>query len=750
MKHTLVFLSLLIFSSCFEKTGPSKKTEERLELLTLLISTDTTERYKDYYEEALTLAKEFPDSTSEINVLCVMGDRFAARYSDDTALLFYREALLLSQNQHLKNEEINCLAKTGTTLCDLGLYQEALNDNFLALSIIQKHGTKAQAANAMELTGFAYTRKRSYDSAMNYFRQELVLEVELKNDTALSACYNNIGAIFYSKGVFDSSIVYYKKTRDIKKKLGDENSVAQAEINIGMSYKNNGSYILALENLLAAARYYEKENISDGLVGICYSAIGNVYIEMEDPNGALIYHNKAFDIRSKIKDKRGIAGSFTNIGEAYKLQGNYTLALNNLKKSLDLKQEFTDNVSTSASLNLIGEVFFLQNSFLQAEDYYKRSLQIKEGIQDPKGTATTLTNLGELYMTIGNYDSALLYLEKGRLLALKSDLKKALLKNYEVSKKVFSKKRDFGSALHYADQFAVLKDTLLNEKKNKIINELQIKYDSEKKEHKIALLAESDKINKAVVQRQHTQIYFLIVGTGLLMIIVTLAFIAYRSRKKAFQQSELIVEQKQALIEQKQVVMRELHHRVKNNLQVLSDMLNLQQGRLKDETTRDALKAVEQRLHAMLLIHRELYNDQQDAQVNMKDYLEKLADNLRSSYGFTKSGVKINFDVDDIKLSADKALNIGFVCNEVISNSFKHAFKKTAAPELTITFVTEKELIRLEIDDNGSGIQNDPDLEKAGSFGLRLINLFVKDLHGSINIVNLNQGSRFEFIIPHS
>ncbi len=724
----------------------STNGKEKLEVLNQLTAIDSF-HFMEYHRQALQLADELGDVSGEVDALCAIGDHYYGEMEPDSALSYYTKGLNISRKHQLQHSAIMCLDKSGAAMEDKNRYDQALLLYNEALSESRKSGDKKEIAGAVEHLGIFHLYQRNDSLALKCFNEQLQFEKQLNDSSAMAVCLNNIGLVYFNRGEYSNCILHYQQSLDIEEKLNRVNSVAQSHVNIGIAYKDEGTYDKALDNLLMAARYFEKGGISKEL-GSCYNTIGIVLMELGQTDNALYYHFESLRIREKINNKRGIAGSLTNIGNTYIVQKKYNLALEYLNKSVKIKEELGDKALLASSLDLLGEVYFLKQDYVQAEKFYLQSMQLKGEVEDPKGKATTLDNLGTLYLKWKKYDLALGNLDEGRKIAAAIGAKTVLLANYEITINVLREKGDFAKAVLYFAQYTALKDSVLNEQKSKALAEMQVKYETEKKEQQIMLMGEQEKSQAAVVSKQHVLIYSLIAGTLLLFLIVLISLKAYRTGIKANRQSKVIIQQKQMMIEQKQVVMKELHHRVKNNLQVLSSLLNLQQIRLEDEATKEAIQAVEHRLNAMLLIHQDLYGESVDSQVNLHEYLQKLIDNLLYSFGYSKDKLKINFLVEMVSLDADKALNIGFICNEVISNSFKHAFSKTDQPELSISLKQENELLLFSIADNGQGMPIEKNIEKTNSFGLRLIQMFIKDLHGNINIVSNQMGSHFEFIIP--
>lgn len=754
MKKVFFLLLFINVNLCFAQIDSLKQVllnsrgKQKLELLNKLTVLDTTAGFINYHAQAIRLAEGMNDHAGEVAAYCAMGEHFSKMSQPDSLINYYTKALVVAKKHNLSNEIIRCHRELGKALEENFIYDKAEISYNEALAESKKINDKKKILNAFENLGTFHLYQRNDSIALKYFNEQQILAEQLNDSNSLFVCLNNIGLLYYFRGEYENCIQYYLKSLHIEEKLGNKNAVAQSQLNIGITYKNKGNYEDALENLLSAARYFEKKEPSKEL-GSCYSTLGTIYMKLDQPQKALFYHYKSLDIRKKIKNKKGIAMSYTNIGETYKYLRQYSYALSFINQSIKIKEAIDDKTSLAYSLDILGEIYFLQKDFVQAEKYYMQSMKLKEETEAQKEKTTTLNKLGALYLQWGQYELALSRLEEGRNIAKNVGAKDELLINYKTTIEAFKAKGDLENALRFYDEYVELKDDMLNEQKNKTITELQIKYETEKKDQQILLMDERSKAQAAIVKQKDTKIYALAGGALLLFFIVLLSLNAYRSGKKSNKQDKVIIEQKQMLIVQKQTAMKELHHRVKNNLQVLSSLLQLQQQRLEDVTTKEAIKAVENRMNAMLLIHQDLYGENVESRVKMKPYLEKLVSNLLFSLGDSKGKIKINLVADDISIDADKALNIGFICNEVINNSFKHAFNKTDQPELDIELKKSGAAhLLFAIADNGKGMKIEKDLERSESFGLRLINMLTNDLKGKINISTDDHGTRFEFIIP--
>ena len=200
-------------------------------------------------------------------------------------------------------------------------------------------------------------------------------------------------------------------------------------------------------------------------------------------------------------------------------------------------------------------------------------------------------------------------------------------------------------------------------------------------------------------------------------------------------------------LKEKEMLLREIHHRVKNNLQVISSLISLQSRYRKDDQAIEMAKESQNRIKVMALIHEKLYRSKDFANVEFNDYIKNLVNGLFTSYKVSSSRIVLKMDIENISLGIDTAINSGLIVNELVTNCLKHAFPEGRDGEIRISLCTlndgEMELV---VSDNGVGMPESLDIKKAESLGLRLItNLTERSLHGRVNI-NRENGTEFRII----
>lgn len=199
-------------------------------------------------------------------------------------------------------------------------------------------------------------------------------------------------------------------------------------------------------------------------------------------------------------------------------------------------------------------------------------------------------------------------------------------------------------------------------------------------------------------------------------------------------------------LKEKEVLLKEVHHRVKNNLQVISSILNLQSSYVKDQNVLNILRESQNRIKSMAFIHESLYQTKDFSNINFSEYVVNLSQNLIHTYSNSYSEIKLNLDVQTIFLNLDLAIPSGLIINEIVSNAIKYAFTDNSE-ENTITMVmfTEGENLKLIIEDNGIGLPNHIDFRNTESLGLQLVITLVDQLNGNIQIDN-TKGTKYTII----
>lgn len=288
-------------------------------------------------------------------------------------------------------------------------------------------------------------------------------------------------------------------------------------------------------------------------------------------------------------------------------------------------------------------------------------------------------------------------------------------------------------------------DSLLDYTKNKQIEELRIQYETENKEQKIKQLGKETDLQQTALKK--SKLLNTVSIWSLVLLVLFLALLYNRYRLKQRTNAELELKEKEInqkninlrhLLDEKEWLLKEIHHRVKNNLQTVISLLNSQSAYLENDMALSAIKNSQHRIHSMSLIHQKLYNSENIATINMPNYIKELVEYLRESFSLGQR-VRFELKVDPLELDVAQAVPLGLILNESITNSIKYAFpdNRTGMIYVKLEATTEDKYL-LTIADNGVGFDANISNKKINSFGLSLIRGLSEDLDAAFSMENNN------------
>ena len=308
---------------------------------------------------------------------------------------------------------------------------------------------------------------------------------------------------------------------------------------------------------------------------------------------------------------------------------------------------------------------------------------------------------------------------------------------YEALAEMKERQGDYRLALANSRLATAYQDTLMNVQRAKELVANETRFRTAEKQHQISNL-------NAANEHERRRFWWLLAGTLVLGGLLVVAGGQYRVIQKKNRQLILtthLVEERNGRItaqaDKLTLLMRELHHRVKNNLAIVASLLRLQSNRLTDAQAVLAVRESQQRVEAMALIHQSLYLNEDATVVDMPLYVHNLVSNLVQAYGYTGTTLRLDVGVEPLELDVDVAMPLALILNELVTNAFKHALPRADAPALRIALrSTAAAVLELEIEDNGPGIAVEQRGAQTLSFGNRLVEALVQQLKGQLVVVN--------------
>ncbi len=393
--------------------------------------------------------------------------------------------------------------------------QQAKIDSLRSLLKQEIHDTTA--VNALADIGRELMLISKYEEGLHYSqeavkRAETALEKGVSGEMrtylmkAQSKAYNNLGNINYYKGEPDKAIEFHLKALKLREAIGEKRLAAASENNIANVLFQKGDYDKALDAYQKAVKVFEEVD-DKHLMALAYNNLGLVYQNKFDYKKGLEYLLKALKIREELGNKNDIAASYNNIGIAY-------------------------NIS---------------NDFNRSEEYYLKSIVLLKDLDEKMALATSYNNLGDLYYKFGKYGDAKKMQLLSMELAREIDAKPTLLYAYYSLSRCDSMQGDFKSAYKYQRLYSETKDSIFNEESDRAAQDMQAKYDTEKKEHLIELLTKDGELQKSKVRLQNIIIGSIIMGFLLVVAFAVFVFNRLRITRK----QKLIIEDQKKLVDQK-------------------------------------------------------------------------------------------------------------------------------------------------------------------------------------------------------
>jgi two-component sensor histidine kinase len=566
-------------------------------------------------------------------------------------------------------------------------------------------------------------------------------------DTAKVNLLNKLAGSYLQS---DASLTpgYAKEARTLATQLHYEKGIADAMVNMAVYTRQQGDYSGALEQLLQAVTLYEKLNAPNKQAGT-YIQIAQVYKDMAGPNQTIEYINKGIAYSQEcqklyrtINDWAGVVNSLNMQGILYrdrsKITGQqhyYDTAYAAYSRALELITRYGQGKEHIPKLyNNVSQYFMeYKKDYHQALDYLFKAVALNTINGNLASLSYNYGNITHAYVELRDLNQALIYGRKTLAAAQQLKRPERLRNAYNSLYDVFQTKGMMDSALHYYVLSDEVDDSLNSVAKNNEVVHLQTKYEAAKKEVQIQNL-------QAEGLHKNRRITWLAAGIILFALLTGCMIWLYSRMRKQRQQITL---QSQHL----EVMMKELHHRVKNNLQIVSSLLSLQTYKVQDEGAVSVLRESQQRVQAMSFIHQRLYKKEELTAVNMRDYLTDLAESLLASYGFQRDEFDLQIQIENDMMDIDKALPIGLVINEMVTNALKYAYQGIQHPSLLISLMEDASNLVFVIKDNGIGINEQAWKQKSNSFGKQLITALCKQLRARQTLV-IDGGTAFTITIP--
>jgi len=590
--------------------------------------------------------------------------------------------------------------------------------------------------------------------------------------------------IVSEKKILDSSLAtYHKATSDTQKLAAINFIIENSWGNKVWPHYNQWMYQYTSRKLKGLTDDFNEENISlaERELLIYYAnSINNkgYFVDLiGDVKGALKYYYKALTIREQLNDSLGLSESYNNIGTVYGGQGDYEKALVYIDKTLMLLTDrnasavtlmnkgvileklekstaalkcFNDALEISRELknrvfivniqNHIGAIYLKDKRFEKSLACFIESETIANEVGYKSGYIHSLTKQAKIHFYKEDMLSAKLKANKAYGLAKDLGSPENIIEVSEILSEILKKENNWKQAFSMQELYFKMNDSVKNSEIEKDIIKHKATYDLNKKQKEIELLSAKNEIQELKLTKNRNFIIF--ISMALFLALIT-ALVSFRGFKKKLYINKLLKRQKVEISrknEAKKIMLQEIHHRVKNNLQVVNGLLRMQSSKVKDEKVVDMFKETQSRVLSMAKLHEKMYQSGDLKRLNAKNYITMLVEEIVQNYTVEKD-IELDLDIEELFIDSETMMPLSLIINEIITNSLKYAFVGRKKGTISVRLSPSMDITnQLYIADDGIGYKKE---ESPTGLGAKLIQSFTRQLNGTIEKISGN-GTAFK------
>lgn len=535
-----------------------------------------------------------------------------------------------------------------------------------------------------------------------YYLDHLALRLSKKYN--LSNCqataHSQLALYFESEGVYDSAIYHFFKGIEIYETFDSlRHKTINAYFNLAGYYQKMEFFNEAQKALKKSAdRAIEYKNYEH--LPFVYQLLGSNIMEPNGADSSIIY----FKMGMKMVDTL----EFENTSQAE--VDNLILALNaNLCfdylsiNSLDSAKKYLDNYDHYLQKLGPGQNYSEMNLALMKHQYY---------------------------LAIKDFKNSLRFLDQRLILAKNLGLANDILITLEAHSNHYRIAEQYDSAFFYTRKAMLFKDSLESVQVKQMVAEVETKYQTAEKEKKILKLETDAKLSES----RNLLLSGLSIAFGLIIITVSIFYSINRKKSKRLAKQNIIIQESYTEIEN---LIRESHHRIKNNLQVVSSLLKMQSKNVLSDEAKSALMEAFNRVKTIALLHQRLQGSQSFRKIKVKDFIEQLTGNIKHSLTTGESKIELETNIQSLEIETDDTISIGLIINELITNSIKYAFPEKMG-KIEVSLESTAENLVLIVKDNGIGFPENFDPLSGKSLGFKIVKSLATKLKAELEIENQN------------
>lgn len=708
---------------------------------------------RDSVNKLLLRLPKTRNDTARVEICLGLAEYYLEKNLDSGSIFIY-QALALSDKLNYKNGQAR-------SHCLLGLLLDYKSDSIgsanqfeRALAISQESGNRYLEAFIWYKRGECVSNGTRTDFEYICYQKARALYKSLGKKVNEAYMLKTIADFHFNQGKVAVALKELFETLETYKSAGYQNLHNTYDL-IGAIYKSMGNYEESLRYAFAALNSAQQtKDTSD--ITLFNGRLGRIYYELGQWDDAVKYYQIVLQ-RSMVEGDMAflrnaagyVAGSMSLSGKPQKALQFYLKIIREYP-ALDGDTKYQDGKH-------LGDLYLSLKQHSLAEKYYLQMLNTNSFAANAEShKLTALITVGNFYIAVHQFTKAKGYLLKA-LNMVSTNSSYQLPQIHQLLFKVDSASSEYISAIRHYQVFKSINDSIFNEKKINQFASLQMKFETEKKDKDIILLTARTKEQQVILKKQVLLRNAMIAGSGMLLLLLWFIFNRYQVKNKTALQLEAqqeiinnehkkleelltdkedLIASKNELITEKEWLLKEVHHRVKNNLQMVMTLLYTQSAYLKDPQALDAILESQNRIHAISLIHQKLYQSENLEVINVKSYIHELVDNLKDSFDKNNT-IETELDIESLELDVSRSIPVGLMLNEAVTNAMKYAFSNNPEKLITVSLKRQDDgLIVLMIKDNGRGLPAGFEPLESKTLGLKLIKGLCKQIKADCSIEN--------------
>ncbi|MGX5857059.1 tetratricopeptide repeat-containing sensor histidine kinase [Dyadobacter jiangsuensis] len=624
----------------------------------------------------------------------------------------------------------------------------------------EKIGDKPGQAHWWHELGRYLPETNTYALQVYSFGKAKALYREIGNDEELADCLHEEGSIHELHNRMDLTESLYLSELNILKSAGLDKNLFASYQRLSAFYQSQNNLdkalryaLLGLENLKAMKDSRELNSI--------YWTIGDLYHTLGDHAASIKYY-KLVLATSPIHMIRTYT-LISKLVDAEIKTNNAAAGLQFLTSFLKTRGEPETVLNKQLVAYLYARCYAAMQHYSTAERYYLEVIRLNSEVESTEKFWWRNTNSVSgptAYLTIGRFYVERAQFEKAARFVKNAANYSQLSPSREMETRFLSYKIDSAAGNHLASfrnyqRFIFLRDSIQRITKDEQFAVLKANFKTAQKEKDIKLLQKEALLRKRQLELKSRTEKFTYAGIAGLIGLLVLLYNGYRVKRKKnlqLEEHQRTINIKNSsllrLVDEKEWLLKEVHHRVKNNLQIVISLLNSQSAHLKEDVAINAIVESKHRIQAISMLHQRIYQSENMVWIAMSSYIHELVYYLDNSFNLGKR-ILFYVNVANIELDLSQAVPVGLILNEAITNSLKYAFPDGREGKIQISFEqTDPQELLLTIADDGIGLSSHINIDQVNTFGLKLIRGLSEDLDGTFQVYNAG-GTKLSITFPH-